>query len=407
MDVMTGITILIVTGLLIKLTDHEFRQPYHPLKLYLAIWGLGLGLASLPLVDYTPITSAGWIAASLGAIAFSGGILTTSWGCPRQPSDLTIDTQLLSRILVYSTVVGCLGTVLQAMFLERSFGLDVYLTDPVEARRLHTHIPIWGYLDLVNTVNVAAVALYWQKTGRPRLFMWLTLASATASALLTTDRTRFFLMLIWAELVAGSRNPRRRYLRIGIVAVILIGYFSVIGDHYERSYLERFQHIIHLPKPLKILADPYIYYTSSFTAMGQLVDQPSTMLMGKSSFAPIVHVASAVWDIEQAPLVGEFTYVPMEVNTYTYLRQFYADFGWLGIVLGPYLCGLFCGWTEVKRRNNPTVGWSLLAALMGYCCVISTFENLFIQEAIWFLAVICAALGFYEQRRYSRESSIE
>lgn len=403
---MTFIIILLLTTLLVRLAYAEFRDGYHPLILYLTIWGVGIGLATLPLVEYTPISRSGWLAVGLSMAAFFSGALTFAWGSsagritPQKPS--LMDPALIAKVLTVSTLLGAIGAILQARFLDASFGLDAYLLDPVRARRLHTHIPVWGYFDLLNVFNVAAVSVYWQQTKRLRWWMLATLAICVFSALLTTDRTRFFIMIIWAELAAGSINSKRGLLRIGAVVAVLLAFFAVVGQHFERSYVDRFPDYIHFPASIEAMADPYIYYTSSFPALGQLTEERPDLTLGKTSFAPLVHVASILMDIEQVPLQGAFCYIPMEVNTYTYLRQFYSDFGWFGILLGPYLCGLLASWADRRRRLEPSLGWTMLASLIGYCCLISTFENLFIQEAIWFLAALCVGLALAERRLRNR-----
>ncbi len=395
-------------GLLIRFVYSEFRHFYHPLILYLIVWGVGVALSQLGFVEYTPITLHGWTAIALSLFAFACGALTSSWifGGRHKPVALQIDSQLLVRLLAVLTLLGGLGVILQSMFLEESFGLDLYLTNPLLARRLHTHIPIWGYLDLLNVMNVGLVVLYWRNKRRLKWWMLITLLICLSSSLLTTDRTRLFMMVIWAELAYGASRTTgffdlRRFWRIGLVAIVLLVFFSLIGRHYKRSYVERFPQYVHFASSMTAIVDPFIYYTSAFPALGQLTQSPSKMYMGKASFAPLVHVASLAIEVEQIPLQGEFTFVPMEVNTYTYLRQFYADFGWFGVLLGPYLCAFLVCYFDAMRRRHMSLGWILLATLGSYCCLLSTFENLFIQEAIWFFALICLLLAGYERVRRS------
>jgi oligosaccharide repeat unit polymerase len=83
----------------------------------------------------------------------------------------------------------------------------------------------------------------------------------------------------------------------------------------------------------------------------------------------------------------------MELNTYSYLQQFYQDFGWFGILMGPFFCGFAAGWLYLYMRLRPGLAGIYLAGLAAYCCSISTFVNMFTQEATWFFAVVGILIG--------------
>ena len=312
----------------------------------------------------------------------------------------SINRGRLEQSLALLTVLGGAGLVLQMMHLERTVGLGNLSADPVWARELHTNVKYWGYLNILNVANVALVAFYACRFKRLRWWMVLPVVCALTSALLTTDRTRFFYMAIWATFVwwhmGGGVRSRLRQLS-GSVFILggLLIFFLAVGSHYERTYSDRFPQYLHFQERWTFLAEPYIYLTGSIPALDAMMMDENPYYLGKFSFSPLVTAAGFfVADLQPVELRGKLYHVPLELNTYSYLQQFFQDFGWFGVLLGPFICGLISCLAYVAMRRRPTLFNIYLAALLAYCCTISIFVNMFTQEATWFFVLI----GYLVQR---------
>lgn len=383
------------------------RDFANPVSVYTLAWTLTVSLFFAGWVSYTPVQPQLWWAVLLSASGFGiGGWSALLWGHantnkPSQYQPFGLHSQRFKGLLLVFTVLGGLGLVLQIHHLQNTMGLDLLLSDPVSARRLHSNVPLWGYLNLLNVANIPLCLVYKNHTGKYRLWMILTIVFAVVAALLTTDRTRFFYMVLWTFFI-WLYSPNRqlplfkKWLGFGFVGALLLVFFIGIGEHYDRKYRDRFPEHIHLPQSLEVLVEPYIYLTGSLAALDSLLADENPMHKGKFSFSPIVSLMRIFMpDLETVTLQGKLYFVPMEVNTYSYLQQFFQDFGWWGILLGPYVCGWISAWAYCLMRKKPTFLRIYLSSLLSFCCLMSVFVNTFTQEATWFFVFVGFAVHWW------------
>ncbi len=382
-----------------------------PLSVYALAWA-GLVTAFLGgWVDYDAVAQRTWWAIAISATTFMLGAWTVALsaraarpGAPR-PAPTPPRESDLTRALLLLLPLCLAGCLLQIRHLEATMGLHTLWEDPVAARELHSNVKYWGYLNILNVVSPMLVVIYAVFFKRIRWWMLCHLALALTSALLTTDRTRFFYMVMWALFAGiyatgGFRLTRTRTLVLAGTLTLLLGFFVLVGDYYERRYLERFPEYIHFQPPFESLVEPYIYLTGSIPALNALLEDQNPMYLGKFSFSPLVKLWTlADPEVETVPLQGKLYYVPMELNTYSYLQQFYLDWGWWGILLGPYVCGLLAMLTFQAYLRRPGFTQIYLTSLLTFCCAISIFVNMFTQEATWFFVLVGLGLGRWFERR--------
>lgn len=407
---MLGICTLMI-GLLTALAMARLVKDYaNPVSVYLTVWSLTVSLFLASWVSYNPVSSSLWWAVVLSAFGFclGGGAALFWWQSkPQQQEvgDLDVDPQRLKWLIMLFTGLGGMGFLLQLMHLQQTMGISILLENPVEARRLHSNVPVWGYLNILNVANIPLCLIYRKVKARYEWWMFATLIFAISAALITTDRTRFFYMAIWSFFVWFylARETKALAKKMGGVALlgsVLLLFFVSIGEHYERKYRDRFPENIHLSEEFSLLVEPYIYLTGSLAALDALILDENPMYLGKFTFSPLVSLAKvAVPDLETVPLQGKLYFVPMEVNTYSYLQQFYQDFGWWGILLGPYLCGWLSAGVYIGMRQRQTLFTVYLAGLLSFCCVISVFVNTFTQEATWFFVAVGLATKWWSKPR--------
>ena len=376
-----------------------FRDYANPLSVYAIVWTVTVALFHLNLVEYDVVGASTWSAVGVSFTAFLlGGWSAYLWVFPkssvRDPVAFPLDRVRLERLLWIVLLLGGIGFYLQLYHLQETVGLGLFLESPIEARRQHSNVKYWGYFNLLNVANVAFVTLYRFRFGAMKVWMWLCPLIALGSSLLTTDRTRFFYMALWAfftwlYLTGGLRWSRNKIVGLALVLAGLLCFFVVIGNHYKRNYLTHFHHHIHFHPRLEFLIDPYIYLTGTLPALDALMRDENPHYLGRFSLSPVVSVLNIVApELEPVAIQGKIYDVPMEINTYSYLQQFYQDFGWIGFLVGPFVCGFLACWAYGAMRRRPSFFRVYLAALLAYCCAISVFVNMFTQEATWFFVAV-------------------
>ncbi|MDJ0840270.1 MAG: O-antigen polymerase [Acidobacteriota bacterium] len=388
------LTLLLLIGgcLLSRLLFRDFATPP---GIYIFVWSVTVLLLQLNLVDYHAVHSAWWAVLLSGVCFLAGSVAGICWGLPfpKPRPEPNLDSEKLRRIMPLLFILGLIGFGLQLAHLQRTVGLATFIIDPPLARKLHSHLFAWGYLNLLNMVNYVIAVLYLITARKRRLLPLLMTATAIASALMTTDRTRLYFMIFWGFFLwiyttGGFRMSLRKNLRSAVLALTLLVFFMLFASHFQRQYGPKYPQYLSFPPETAYLADPYIYLTGNIPALQALLDDDIEHTDGRFSFAPLTNLLSRFLPVEPVPLQGKLYFVPVELNTYSYLQQFYVDWGWPGMVAGPFFCGLLAGLCYAYMRRRPGFLSLYLASLAAWCCLISVFVNFFTQEATWFFVAV-------------------
>lgn len=391
--------LLAVSGLVFSklLLDDYFS----PIAVYNFFWAFALGAYALDWVDYEPVRDAGYQVLGLGYLGFMGGaLLPTLYGLIRNQwaSNPIIFPELdrikFERTLLILFGLGIFGFVVQLAHLQATVGLGSFLSDPSATREHHTNIQYLGFFNLLNVANFVLALSYLIIYKKPRKWMVIIMVWAVATTFLTTDRTRFFYMVIWSFYI-GMYIPRRVNLTPKIIGALcitlftLFGFFIMIAKMYKKEAFEDNMEFVNISQEYASLVDPYIYLTGSFPVFQAFLDDKQPMMLGKRTFEPFVKVLELLTpDVERAEIVGKFYRVPIELNACTYLEPFYLDFGILGVFIGPLLCGLGSMWAYLHMRRKKTIFTIYFSALLCFCATISIFVNHFIQTATWFFVIV-------------------
>ena len=388
-----------LTGLILskKLVGDYFSPP----AVYHFFWAFALGCLLLDWVAYDPMLAQVWQAIGLAYLGFMGGCAVVGFYAlakPRwqhaRPAFQYLDKRRLELALTILFVLGIAGFLFQLLHLQDRIGLGTFVSDPMEAREMHTNVKYLGFFNVLNVANFVLAAMYIALYRRPRKWVVLILIWALATTFLTTDRTRFFYMIIWSFFI-GVYIPREVRLTprvsMSILATVfaLFGFFFLIAKVYQKEAFDDNMESVRLSKQYAPLVDPYIYLTGSFPVFQAFLEDDREHTYGKYTFEPVVKVIELFYPwFEREEIVGKFYRVPIELNACTYLEPFYKDYGMAGIVLGPFVLGLMCMWVYVAMRQKKTLFAVYLASLLCFCVTISIFVNHFTQTATWYFILV-------------------
>ena len=374
---------------------------FTPPAIYHFFWSFALGGLYLDWVSYEPVRQAGWSVMILGYLGFMGACFMVGTYAAFRPGWLHAKPRLnhlnrrrFEHALLFLFLLGIFGFLMQLVHLQLQFGLGTFLTDPIAAREEHTNVKYLGFFNLLNVANFVLALAYLVLYRKPRKWVILIMLWALATTFVTTDRTRFFYMIIWAFYI-GVYLYRRvslspKFLAAAAVTMLaLLSFFVLISKLYKKEAFEDNMEYVNLSSDYAMLVDPYIYLTGSFPVLQAFLDDKPERTYGKATFEPLVKVLELVFpDLERAEIVGKFYRVPIELNACTYLEPFYKDFGYLGVVLGPFGLGLLAMLAYVAMRQRKTLFSVYFAALFSFCATISIFVNHFTQTATWFFVII-------------------
>jgi oligosaccharide repeat unit polymerase len=114
---------------------------------------------------------------------------------------------------------------------------------------------------------------------------------------------------------------------------------------------------------------------------------------GRNTFFPFYKWLCRFGLAQQAEVsvYGEKVYLPYLANVYTYLRNFYADFGLLGVALAPYALGWLTA--AVQRQARRYVHYlNLYVVLLVF--ILFSFYNFFLFSNQIYLQILFGFLFF-------------
>jgi oligosaccharide repeat unit polymerase len=383
------------------------------------VWFLTLALFFLRLVEYTPVRVEAWRLIVINLISFGFGwmlaYLFQRPGVSTSKMELgahRVSPERLRKVIYLSFALGMVGL---AEFLRRVqglLGLTTYLVAPHEIRQA---MVVGGGLDegfkLFNWLNVMSVVLcaFYLRSirGGPRRLVWTILILSVVATLFLEDRTRFFFALVWAAfVVAHIKNLKvGKLLTTGLIlAVVLVVQFVLVavwlGKIADNNpvLLES----ANISEPYFPVLTPYMYLTGSYPALQTYLDARPDSTSGAMTFYPAFKMLRLVNPSLKPPLiVAEPVGIPSEFNTFTWLHQFYTDFGVAGVILGPLVVAFLSGLVYFRMLRTKSFSSLYVNGLISFGLSISFLVNQLTEGPAWYFLAIGVPIAKYVSRRGS------
>ena len=410
LPLMLGATAL--AALAVGISSRCFAHPVSPFSVYYVAWFSSLALYGAGWIAYTPVRSSTWLLIALSLAAFGAG-----WSIPylawdrrsaRDAAELgrAISAERLYQAIRFCFVLGAIGLAVFLYSVHSTLGLAEYIEAPHEIRQamaaggaVSEGIKPFNWL---NVSNVVLASLYlFALGGRRKWTVWFVLVFSMAAVLLMEDRTRFFYATLWAGfLLCHSMKLQAKKIAagLGIVAVLLLAQFLAVaawlGKVAENSpvLLESAQ----ASSATLALLPPYMYATSSFPALQAYLDSAPRSTHGAMTFYPVFKLLKLVDPTLEPPaIVADFVSIPFEANTFTWLHQFYTDFGIAGVLIGPLVTGLLASGLYFHMLRTRRFYSTYATALLCFCLTLSILVNHLTQGPAWFFLAIGAVLAPY------------
>ena len=374
---------------------------------FLAVWGMALGLFAIPWIRYTQSSLEAWV-------AIYGSIATFMLGCwaarrrlqamPARPAGESLigfNQRRLAITWLVLFVLGLTGFAAFVLAVDASLGWESLLTNPQATRSLQsasqTFKSDYGLWKLLTYFNQVAFLL-WTIGLRARLFggRWRIAYFVGAVSLVpyvfTGDRTLILTSLIWIALFhllwRPPAQPKRFAMLIGISAIALITVFSLLGARVGKTIDAHPEISTRMTtQTLSVLALPYVYLTGNTPTFSQLIKDPiRPHTDGKLTFLPLVKVAHKLGIGATPPeQVGAFYPIPFDTfNNYGWLGNIYLDFGLIGCLVVPLLFGFLACWLVLLalRKGSLIAIWfgSLALFVVAYTPLINKLASTLVWQ---------------------------
>jgi len=174
-----------------------------------------------------------------------------------------------------------------------------------------------------------------------------------------------------------------------ILFTLLTGYIRSSAN--DITYVKKIgQPKFDIPDSLSPLFLPYLYVSTSFENLQLEIEQREKFHYGAETFHPI-------WAFTLTKSWFETTHyiTPAGFTTGTYLRSYYVDFSFVGVLIGPFLLGLAITVLYHSFRIAPTIFNLLAYSFCVYGLMMVFFANIFNKPLLWYFLILCAIIDFY------------
>lgn len=178
------------------------------------------------------------------------------------------------------------------------------------------------------------------------------------------------------DLKIDKRKEKRKYFRwvamfalIGVAALILPKYFrDGRGQTIDNSLSNYSSFEINSPI-VNYIFHLFDYLAAPIVAFGKYIETAkSDILCGAAFFRPLLHLINRIipFKYDDYALVYEYVNVPTTTNIYTWMREAFADWGYLGISLVPFIWGLSTNLCLVAKGKNSFLRYVILQYIYLY-----------------------------------------
>ncbi len=423
---------IIVATLSIMLSKHLFKKWFNPLSLYAVVWGGMTYLYGLRLLPYYEISSHAWILIVLSYLSFLMGTVivfnarnaffTSEKEAIWNENEFFLFHNDGKNLKILVLVLGLLGlfAALQHWYvLVKEYGSVTQVF--IRAQRVY-HMKNVGteslgeipYLWIFSYISVFFAGIYLAFKNKLEIVVLLPIIGISLKSMATFTRSGILFGLL--EIVIafvltkyvlsnkkGRKNKKNKKIIFAAVllAVLMVGSATVVKmarQTMDKSITGKSSSMNQLDGNVILSPAIYFYLSSQIvTFSSYLKTENEFHLPFEYTLFPLYRVLGK-FDLVKKPNTHSIGYnTPTWSNTATYLRNLYSDFGYTGIILGPFLFGLFSSyfWVAIFYRKKLihivyltfimiSIGMSFFAlqsqvtlwiSIVGATVIIKFFEN--------------------------------
>jgi oligosaccharide repeat unit polymerase len=395
-----------------------FQRWFNHLSIYSTIWTVSLGLYELKLIQYNSIIPEAWFFILLAWFVFYlGSIMVLRAGiATRHASNYAtvfkevidnsqrfffINSKILKRSIIVLSVLAALSIGYHLFVVIHFFGgvkatiLNANLLYVLRLRgEIQEEIP---YLSSFALGACSLAGIYTAVRGKLTFVGVLPLVLIGLGGAASMGRASIFIAGV-LFLTAFLYAPRQKLQKLSILTGLILAIALVIGVltfisstrgliisfKYENPSMEilRRTHIAFVPSIYFYFSGPPVVFSEYLKAGGE------KFYPGTYTLRPILNVLSKIGLFEPLPRYQDFYFTPEPMNTGTYLRELYPDFGPIGMTLFPYILGILLTILHLRIKKRPTLMHIVLQSHLYVIVFLSWLCNALFLGYYWISFIV-------------------
>ncbi len=432
---MVIIAILIVSFLSSLLGKYLFKKWLNHLTVYSVIWGFMLFLFELRFLPYQDLKQITWYFILASYISFLFGTLTVFAArklynkpnvfAEKLKIDLSIfvDNGKTVKYLTFFFSTLCLIAALQNwdVLLNMYGSISAVLLNANKTYQLSTRGAVKGVIPYISFIGYVAIffsAIYTAYKGRFSLLTFFPFIGILLKEIAIVGRAGMlfallefiFSFFLFRHLLRNDSKDRFRFSKSNaIVATSILIIFFVFSASLVRlsrganeSYKGASSELRGSKENIVLSPSLYLYLSSDIGVLNHyLMSGGEDTGFGYNTFLSAYNLLAKFGVVERTSDFQKGYYIPMWTNTGTYIRELHADFGDLGVFIGPYILGLLITFLWFRFYESKK---TVLLVLLVYLYLIVGFSFLVIVTRLlyWILTLVFIVCCVYLLEKKSK-----
>lgn len=390
-DLASSISIL---GIVISIFIYFIRiDIFHPISIYTIFWAGTAGLACYKLrLDQQPWSLYMWLVVISAYITFCLGFFSIKVYRNKNKNKYNyknkkmIEEQRVYKGIQIITVISVISFVIEVILLKfiPLFSENMSAYKDFHVTGIHYLVVLIGIIPMLT--------MYYRFIGGKKKILFINIIS-TSISILIVSRQLMLLQIVTALFCYHyyiKRISFKKLIFVGSVALVLFS-LSFGLRNQSTTYFKQSTNLI--VENDSVLLKPYVYFTSSFENLRNVVENFSDYKYGQNMIFPIMALTNTKEELDYSYKLSYLT--NPNLNTFTYLADIYFDFGYLGVFIIPLILGIIYALLYEKFCFNKKEFISNIFILLLYCLVFCFFVNWYYNPTIFFYIIVLYIFNKY------------
>jgi hypothetical protein len=436
------ITLILLCGILTVLLGRwMFGKWFNHVGLYGFTWSVSLGLFHTGLINYYSLEfetwlliGAGWLSFTLGSATVVAARFSFGWrkrlslaGASDHISVGDDDHNILYKILVVMNaiiVVDAIHEVHIAATLAGSLTNILALGNLLYKLRTSEGLPgLIPYLSSLGFIACLCAGVYTSRIRELKVVAIIPLLVVLVVSIVNMNRVNIliagilFISGMFLNRTRAAREVRSNSRMKSLIAIVFVAMLFLSGAELIRSNRQMVESFAGATATLRkldtkgtgfVTPSVLMYATVHHGVFNQYLRHGGEHpIWGNYTFAPFWRTLAKIGFDTKVNYYQPTYRTPIVANTGSYLREFHADFGIAGSILGPFAMGFFASlfWFH-SIRGNKLFGVVLMSHMM--VVVGLSVIALATQLGSWLASFIFGVLvSWFHDKKTSRSISLQ
>jgi oligosaccharide repeat unit polymerase len=425
---MVFVIVPFIAFLSIFFSKHIFKKWFNHISLFVIIWTGMIILYELRLLPYKEIITSTWLFIAATFLSLILGTFTYISVKKLFPSEnsqpersklgfikiFVDDAKVVRYALFLFSFISIAGAVQHWLVLIDMFGsIPQVFLNALTIYKMNTEEGgIKGQLPFVSNFGYVAVfwgAIYTAYKGRFTFLSILPFIGIIIKETSTLGRAGIllglfefiFVFLLFRHCLTSNDSKKFRFSKtnatISVTFLLALLIFAASVVKISRVSFEQYQGasktLRHMEGNIFLSPSVYLYLSAHLGVLNEFVKrQDEENLFAQNTLLPLYNFLDRLNVIKRPNQYQKGYFIPMWVNTGTFIRELFADFNVFGLLLFPYLLGLIMTYLWFKLLKEGSI---YILAILSYLYIIIGFSFLVMitRTSYWIISLTLNVLS--------------